>query len=127
MIADLSSQFAEHLRQNNHLTQVDDRDDAAEQGGSDRRSVKLWERTDLSASEFADVAARFHGLERIALQDLLSAVPLAASFSQRFLREIVAYPHRSPDGIAVLAVADPTNMAARRARCGYRHQDRGIR
>jgi general secretion pathway protein E len=115
MIADLSSQFVEHLRQNNHLTKVDDRDDAAEQGGSDRRSGKLWECTDLSAGEFADVAARFHGLERIALPDMLSAVPLVASFSQRFLREIVAYPHRSADGSAVLAVADPTNMAARRA------------
>jgi general secretion pathway protein E len=115
MIADLSSQFVEHLRQNNHLTKVDDRDDAPEPGGSDRRPVKLWERTDLSASEFADVAARFHDLERVALQDMLSAAPLVVSFSQRFLREIVAYPHRSPDGSAVLAVADPINLAARRA------------
>jgi len=115
MIADLSSQFVEHLRQNNYLTKVGDREDAAGQGGSDRRSGALWERTDLSASEFADVAARFHGLQRIALQDMLSAVPLVASFSQRFLREIVAYPHRSPDGGAAFALADPTNMAARRA------------
>ncbi|MEA2865594.1 MAG: ral secretion pathway protein [Bradyrhizobium sp.] len=115
MTTDLSSQFVEHLRQNKHLTKVDNRDDAAEQGGSDRRRGKLWELTDLSAGEFADEAARFHGLERVALQDMLSAVPLVASFSQRFLREMMVFPHRSSDGNAVLAVADPSDTAARRA------------
>jgi general secretion pathway protein E len=76
MTGNESSRFVEHLRQNNHLTKVNDRDDAAEQGGSDRRQAKLWELTDLSAGEFADEAARFHGLERIALQDMMLAVPL---------------------------------------------------
>src|ERR1700680_4896330 len=70
MTTDLSSQFVEHLRQNKHLTKVDARDDAAEQGGSGRRQGKLWELTDLSAGEFADEAARFHGLDRVALQDM---------------------------------------------------------
>jgi general secretion pathway protein E len=115
MTTDLSSQFVEHLRQNKHLTKADDRDDAAEQGGSDRRQGKLWELTDLSAGEFADEAARFHGLERVALQDMLSAVPLVASFSQRFLREMLVFPYRSSEGGAVLAVADPSDTAARRA------------
>jgi general secretion pathway protein E len=114
MTTDLSSQFVEHLRQNKHLTKVDDRDDAAEQGGSDRRQAKLWELTDLSAGEFADEAARFHGLERIALQDMMSAVPLVEAFSQRFLREMVVFPYRSSGG-AALAVADPSDTAARRA------------
>lgn len=115
MTTDLSSQFVEHLRQNNHLTKVDDRDDAVEQGGSDRRQGKLWELTDLSAGEFADEAARFHRLERVTLQDMLSAAPLVASFSQRFLREMMVFPYRSSDGNTVLAVADPSDTAARRA------------
>src|ERR1700733_13592269 len=115
MTTDLSSRFVEHLRQNKHLTQGGDRDATAEQDASARRQGKLWELTNLSAGEFADEAARFHGLERVALQDILSAVPLVTSFSQRFLREMMVLPYRSADGGAVLAVADPTDMAARRA------------
>src|SRR5580692_5890259 len=115
MTTDLSSRFVEHLRQSKHLTQVDDRDATSEQEASVRRQGKLWELTDLSAGEFADEAARFHGLERVTLQDMLSAVPLVASFSQRFLREMMLLPYQSADGGAVLAVADPTDMAARRA------------
>ena len=115
MTTDLSSRFVEHLRQNKHLTQVDDRDATSEQEASVRRQGKLWELTDLSAGEFADEAARFHGLERVTLQDMLSAVPLVSSFSQRFLREMTVLPYQSADGGAVLAVADPTDMAARRA------------
>ena len=115
MTTDLSSRFVEHLRQNKHLTQVDDRDATSEQDASVRRQGKLWELTDLSAGEFADEAARFHGLERVTLQDMLSAVPLVTSFSQRFLREMTVLPYQSADGGVVLAVADPTDMAARRA------------
>jgi general secretion pathway protein E len=115
MTTDLSSQFVEHLRENKHLTRVDERDAAAEQQPSVRRQGKLWELTNLSASEFADEAARFLGLERVTLQDMVSAVPLVTSFSQRFLREMTVFPCRSADGGAVLAVADPTDMAARRA------------
>ena len=115
MTTDLSSQFVEHLRQNKHLTRADERDAAAEQQPSVRRQGKLWELTNLSASEFADEAARFLGLERVTLQDMVSVVPLVTSFSQRFLREMTVFPYRSADGGAVLAVADPTDMAARRA------------
>src|SRR5436190_83507 len=53
---------------------------------------KLWELTDLSASEFADEAARFFGLDRVTLQDMLSAASLCASFAQRFLREMMVFP-----------------------------------
>src|ERR1700756_4290510 len=115
MTTDLSSRFVEHLRQNKHLTQVDDRDATSEQDASVRRQGKLGELTNLSAGEFADEAARFHGLERVTLQDMLSAVPLVTSFSQRFLREMIVLPFQSADGGAVLAVADPTDIAARRA------------
>ena len=115
MASDLSSRFVEYLRQSKHLTDIDDRGDAAGQDGSDRRQVKLWELADLSANEFAEEAARFHGLDRVSLQDMIAASPLVASFSQRFLREMVVFPYRSPDGQATLAVADPTDIAAQRA------------
>ena len=116
MASDLSSRFVEYLRQSKHLTATDGRVDAAAgQDGADRRQVKLWELADLSASEFADEAARFHGLERVSLQDLIAALPLVGSFSQRFLREMVVFPYQSSDGCATLAVADPTDMAAQRA------------
>jgi general secretion pathway protein E len=113
MTSDESVRFVEHLHRNNHL--ITAAGDGAEQGGPDRGRSKLWELTNLSAAEFADEAARFHGLERIALQDILSAAPLVASFSRRFLREVMVFPYQSAEGPAALAVADPTDMAARRA------------
>ncbi len=69
----------------------------------------------MPADTFASEAARFCGLDRVSLQDLLAATPAAADFSQRFLREVLAYPYRAADGTAVLAMADPTDFAARRA------------
>ncbi|HEX9590123.1 MAG TPA: GspE/PulE family protein, partial [Bradyrhizobium sp.] len=53
--------------------------------------------------------------DRVTLQDMLSAPSLVAAFSQRFLREMMLFPYQSADGGAVLAVADPTDTAARRA------------
>jgi len=113
MTGDESLQFVEHLRHNHHLTET--AGNGAEQGGSARSPGKLWELTDLSASDFADEAARFFDLDRATLQDMLAAPPLVAAFSQRFLREMMLFPFRSADGGAVLAVADPTDTAARRA------------
>jgi general secretion pathway protein E len=92
MASDLSSQFVEYLRQSKHLTAVDGGADAAGRNGSEHRRAKLWELADLTASEFADEAARFHGLERVALQEMISATPLVASFSPRFLREMLVFP-----------------------------------
>jgi general secretion pathway protein E len=115
MTSDESLQFMEHLRRNNHLTKANANGEPAEQGGSSRRQGKLWELTNLSASEFADEAARFADLERVTLQDMLSAPALSEAFSQRFLREMMVFPCQSADGAAVLAVADPTDTAARRA------------
>jgi general secretion pathway protein E len=115
MATDLSSQFVEYLRRSKRLTTVDERGDTTGQSGADLRQAKLWELADLSAGEFADEAARFHGLARVSLQDMMSAAPLVASFSQRFLRETVVFPHRSAEGRTALAVADPTDQAAQRA------------
>jgi general secretion pathway protein E len=92
MTSDESLQFMEHLRRNNHLTKANANGEPAEQGGSSRRQGKLWELTNLSASEFADEAARFADLERVTLQDMLSAPALSEAFSQRFLREMMVFP-----------------------------------
>jgi general secretion pathway protein E len=107
-------QFIEHLRRHNRLVK-DAPNGKADQGGSGRGQSKLWELTDLSPSEFADEAARFAGLERVALQDLLGSPALNEPFSQRFLREMTVFPYQDSDGGAVLAVADPTDQAAQRA------------
>ncbi|WP_316232807.1 GspE/PulE family protein [Bradyrhizobium sp. SZCCHNPS2010] len=104
--------FVEHLRQMRHLKAAAATEEA---GGGGSPAIKLWELTDLSANEFADEAARFYGLDRVALQDLLTAEPLVAPFSQRFLRETLLFPYRAEGGGVILAVADPTDQAARRA------------
>jgi general secretion pathway protein E len=108
-------QFVDYLRQNNHLTAADGRGDAARPDVSGRHRAKLWELADLSATEFADEAARFYDLKRVALQEMISATPLSASFSRRFLREMMVFPYQSSDGRATLAVADPTDCEAQRA------------
>jgi len=117
MTGDESRQFVEYLRQNNHLTKTAGNGELAEGGDHTKGPLhgKLWEHTRLSASEFADEAARFYGLERVTLQDLLSATSAVEPFSQRFLREMMVFPYRLADGGAVLAVAEPADMAARRA------------
>src|SRR6202045_831664 len=105
-----STRFVEHLRQNNHLTKTTGDGELAKQGSGDRSQVqihgKLWEHTNLSATEFAEEAARFYDLERVSLQDMLSATSVVERFSQRFLREMTVFPYRSDDGGVVLAVAD---------------------
>jgi general secretion pathway protein E len=117
MTGEESRQFVEHLRQNNHLTKTGGNGELAEGGDHTNGPLqsKLWEHTSLSASEFADEAAQFYGLERVTLQDLLSASSAVEPFSQRFLREMMVFPYRLADGRALLAVAEPADMAARRA------------
>src|SRR5271155_5213877 len=116
MISDQSQQFLEHLRRQDHLTKsAASNGQPVEQGAALRPQSKLWELTNLSASDFADEAARFAGLERVTLQELLSAPALNETFSQRFLREMAVFPYQISDGAAALAVADPTDRAAQRA------------
>src|SRR5579871_6294498 len=74
----------------------------------------LWEASDLSAEEFADEIADYLDCPRIQLRDLLAAPSLADRFSSRFLRERMIFPYHSGGGRVCLAVADPTDMAARR-------------
>jgi general secretion pathway protein E len=117
--------FVEYLRRARHLKSTGTRE-VADRGPPDQpqgdvsrdlqsaSQAKIWEATDLSASEFADEAARFYGYERVTLEDMLSGAPLVASFSQRFLRETLVFPYQADRGV-VLAIADPTDLAARRA------------
>ena len=115
MTSDKILQFLEYLNHHNHLAQAPPSGEPAEQVRSGRPQSKLWELTDLSPTEFADEAARFAELDRVTLQDLLSAPALSEGFSQRFLREMMVFPYQAADGAAKLAVADPTDTAAQRA------------
>jgi general secretion pathway protein E len=121
-----SLQFVEYLRQAGHLKAADavganDTGAPNQMEGNIRRTLqsaalgKLWEATDLSASEFADEVARFYKYDRVALQDMLSATPLVAAFAQRFLRETLVFPYQEANHRIVLVIADPTDLAARRA------------
>jgi general secretion pathway protein E len=125
-----SLQFIEHLRQARHLKLMDAQDLADSgtpirtpdqpQGDTERNAkissqLRIWEATDLSAGEFADEAARFYGYGRVTLEEMLGATPLVAAFSQRFLRETLVFPYQTTDHAIFLAVADPTDLAARRA------------
>ncbi|ERF81635.1 type II/IV secretion system protein [Bradyrhizobium viridifuturi] len=114
MANDLSVRFVDYLRQNNHLAPIDGVVERTGPG-ADVRQLKLWEVTSLSPTEFADEAARFFALGRLALQDMTSAEPLVSAFSARFLRETMVYPCRAADGTTVLAVVDPTDQATLRA------------
>lgn len=76
---------------------------------------KLWQLTETSASEFADEVAKFFALPRMSLADLMSAEPLTAKFSPRFLRESCIFPCSRHAGQACIVAADPTDTAAVRA------------
>ena len=76
---------------------------------------KLWQLTETSASEFADEVARFFGLPRMGLADLMAATPRTEKFSARFLRESSVFPCSGEGGQVQLVVADPTDTAAVRA------------
>ena len=76
---------------------------------------KLWQLTELSANDFADEVARFFGLPRASLPDLMAAPSLADRFSQRFLKESSIFAYSPGPGRSRLVVADPTDTAAVRA------------
>ena len=76
---------------------------------------KLWELTDLGANDFADEVARFYGLPRLTLPELLAVTAVVQRFSRRFLREMVVLPYQTKEGRFGLALADPTDIAAIRA------------
>ena len=76
---------------------------------------RLGELSGLAHAEFADDVARFWGLARCRLPDLLACAGQADRFSRRFLRESGVFPFQAANGAYQLAVADPTDTAAIRA------------
>jgi len=76
---------------------------------------RLWEQTDLSASDLADEIAAFYRLPRVHLPQLLSGTALVQNFSRHFLREMDAFPYRDEQGDLKLAIGDPSDTASVRA------------
>jgi general secretion pathway protein E len=108
--------FADHLRRKKYLAA--DLEATVEPSVGHSTGValnKLWELTDLSASDFADEVAQFHKVPRAPLSELLAAPPLVKQFSRRFLREMMVFPYLSTEGKPTLAAADPCDDAAIRA------------
>jgi general secretion pathway protein E len=116
MSANMSEEFAKYLFSKNaiggDLIATSDVHDAP---GSGQNLRGLWELTELSANDFADEVARFHGIPRIRLAELLAASALVERFSQRFLREMMVFPYMTAEGRFNLAVADPNDTAPARA------------
>ena len=115
MVFDPTSRIANYLRGKNHLAGEANSLNLQTQSRDERTFRKLWEMSELSANDFADKVAEFFQLPRVSLPDLLAAPALAKQFSARFLREMMVFPYRSPDGATMLAVADPSDSAAVRA------------
>ncbi|ABD88554.1 GspE/PulE family protein [Rhodopseudomonas palustris] len=88
---------------------------AAGAADADRGLRKLWEISELSASEFADAVARFYDLPRTTLPELIAAQSQAHRFSRRFLREMAVFPYQSATGEPIVAIADPSDHASIRA------------
>src|SRR5947209_8401239 len=82
---------------------------------SDLTMRRLWEASELSGGDFAEEVARFYGLTRLTLPELIAAAPLTARYSPRFLREMALFPYQAADGKHRLALADPSDEAAIRA------------
>src|SRR5262245_14647736 len=115
MMAKGAAEFADYLRGKSSVTSgnAESADAASRQGQGALR--KLWELTDLSASDFGDEVARFYRRPRVGLPELLAASALVKQFSSRFLREMSVFPYRSEDGGFRIAVADPSDSACVRA------------
>jgi general secretion pathway protein E len=104
--------FAKHLSGRTRLQAYTALDSTS---SSELTMRRLWEATELAAGDFAEEVARFYGLTRLTLPELIAATPLTARFSPRFLREMALFPYQAADGKHRLAVADPSDEAAIRA------------
>jgi general secretion pathway protein E len=116
MSTNIIADFARHLSSKNYIISELNLNFARESENNSELSLrKLWELTDLSANDFADEVARFYGLVRVGLPDLIAASPQTAAFSRRFLRETTVFPYQTPDKRLRLALGDPSDAAAIRA------------
>jgi len=114
--ADLLRDFQSYLCNGQYCdADLSARFDLAEARRSGKPLQKLWELTELSAHDFADEVARFFGLRRVLLAELMSATSLTDRFSHRFLRESAVFAYQASDGQSKLVIGDPTDAAAVRA------------
>jgi general secretion pathway protein E len=113
MTSDIVVDFAQHLCRKNMLAAHVLADIAVNR--SERPFHKLLELAELSGSEFADEAARFCGVPRVTLAEMLESPALVKQFSRRFLREAKAFPYQAADGNNVIGLADPSDTAVFRA------------
>jgi general secretion pathway protein E len=116
MSANASAEFAKYLSSRNYLI-ADSKLNVAPEDlpGAELSLRKLWTLTDLSANDFADEVAKYYGLKRCSLPELMTASALTARFSPRFLRETTLFPYQTAKDRNTLAVADPNDVAAVRA------------
>jgi general secretion pathway protein E len=116
MSANISEDFAKYLVSKNYIAgDLITKLDPPNAQGSGQTLRRLWELTDLSANDFADEVARFHGIPRMSLAQLMEASALVGRFSRRFLREMVVFPYEIADGHFAIALADPNDVAPARA------------
>ena len=116
MSANMSEEFAKYLFSKNAIAgDLIATSDVHDAPGSGQNLRRLWELTELSANDFADEVARFHGIPRMRLAELLAASALVERFSRRFLREMMVFPYVTAEGRFKLALADPNDMAPVRA------------
>src|ERR1700752_5209868 len=98
MSTNIVADFAKHLSSKNYIMSDLTLTSAREsENNSELNLRKLWELTDLSANDFADEVARFYGLARVGLPELIAASPLIGAFSRRFLRETTVFPYQTSD------------------------------
>lgn len=81
-------------------------------GPADGGLRRLWEMSELSASEFADEVSLFFELPRVTLQEMMTSDSRVQQFSRRFLREMAVFPCQPAGGSPTLVVADPTDRAS---------------
>ena len=78
-----AGEFAGYLLQKNFIAgHSTSKLDFKDGDNSDKTLRKLWELTDLSANDFADEVARFYGLRRLNLLELLAATAVVQRFSR---------------------------------------------
>jgi general secretion pathway protein E len=116
MTADVVGEFARYLAAKESIgSELNSKLNSPDVRKAERKLRDLWELTGLSANDFAEEVARFYGLVRVDLPQLVAASSLVARFSRRFLRETVVFPYQAKTGGFRLVVADPTDVSAVRA------------
>src|SRR5215471_4886684 len=103
MCADTAGDFIDYLVARKHIEAGVDVRAGVEAHDGQSKLRRLWQLTELTASDFADEVARFYVLSRVTLPQLLAATALVKHFSPRFLREMIVFPYQTAAGHVRLA------------------------